>query len=324
MTSKRSFNTPVQVADESSYASEATVDEPVGRVQQITTTFTNSAHQSWGNASRVPQSTSYGNAVVTWNFMMELHDAGILKYGIGARSGSGTAGSPYVFTQASATTDIPSFTMEVAHTDGTDVVERVIGSVCQSLTISYGITGPVTLRMNGFGSTIDADNTTTSYTEPTTDTFMAHQADLYWGSSPTLVGQIQSMAFTWNNGSVEEREAGTRFVVGYSLGRIQPSFTITVIVSENVYLTLRNAAYGGSTGPVSAISSAQMDETNELRVLISEGSSTGNRNIEIWLDPAFLNSVEKSVQLGDDLIIATIQGIAHGGKSSQPVRYWTA
>lgn len=325
MTSKRSFNSPVQIADESSYGTEATVDEPLGRVQEITCNFNNNPHVSWGaGAGRRPQSTSYGNVDCSWSFMTELHRANALKYAIGPQTGSGTAGSPYLFTEATAESELPSFTMESGHSDGTDVVDVLTGCVCESWTISGGISGPVTLRMSGKNKTFVTDTAITSYTEPTTDTFMAHQANVYWGTSPTLIGQIQSWAVTCNNGIAMEREAGTRFYVGYSLGRLQYSFTLTVLLTNDVYVTLRNAAYGQSSGPVSGVTSAQMDETNELRILISEGSSTGNRNIEIWLDPAFLSTVEKSFTLGDDLILATITGTSHGGKSNNPVRHWTA
>lgn len=312
---------------ESTYGTAVTASTSIGRLQSVNVTVNNAPIKlrGLGSGPNVKDSL-FGPLDVRFSWEQELHDADIFKLAVGPKTGAGTSGSPYVMTEASAvsTTQLPFFTFEGSSNDTTDEGVILEGCVIESFQCTFAMNATARVSFNGVAESMSNVSSSQTYTEATTKPFVFHQITVKWGATPTALGRVVSGQVGMNNNLVVYRGLGSRFIVQPELGLRDYTFTLTVYMSETSYETLRTSFYGGTSTPNTGVASAAFPTTDKLHILASEGSSTGNRNIQFQLDEAVIDSMSQPAAVGSGLVQVTFNGHAHKGISNQPVSYWTA
>lgn len=328
---KSSIFTAIQFGGQTSaYETEAaTTEELKGKILSFTSINENSLIKERGlGDGRNVTNTLYGPYNCGGSIVWHPAAFDFLKYWIGPMTGAGTAGDPYLLTEDNivglTTDDIQVFSLEVNIPKGTtDDVDTYIGCVGNSFSISGSIGGPVTVSADFLARHVVSSTSGTAYTPTTTNPWMMHQGTWKWGSSPTAFTGLQSFNINYSNNLIDERDSNSRF-------RQQPiadgrdyNFSITVITTASINTTLRDDFYGQADTPIAGVVSASPTPNLEFEVVLSEGSSSTNRNATIWLDNAAVDSIGKPVSLGGELVIYTISGHAKSGRSSTPIKWWT-
>jgi hypothetical protein len=326
MVVTKPYQVGVQYALESTWGTAVVVDTPFGRVRSAAINFSNNKIPVQGaGAGRNKTNQLFGNFDVNWNVDQDLHVGTHLQLGVGKQSGSGTNGDPYDIdeqTTISSTTYLP-FTLEVAGDNATDEGQIAEGCVCNQMVFDFAVGATVKVRYSGVAETVTSVGTPVSFTEPTTLPFIASQITVDWGSSPTTIGRVTSGQVTINQNLVTNRTLGSRFINQPELGQTEYGFTLTVLMSDSSYETLRTSAYGGGAAPDTGISNSGFPVTDELHIDISEGSSSGDRTISIELDECVIDSVSQPVNAGNNLIQVTFTGTANKGKDAKPIKHYT-
>lgn len=321
-------NISFQYGLETAWGTAVARDTAIGRIVSGNININNNPTRIRGaGAGRTPDATLYGPLDATFNFTQQFHDPQLLKLAIGPRTGSGTSGDPYVLTEASvmSSSGLPPFTLEKSSNSSSDEELALEGCVVNTCTLSFSNTSqPITLSMDGIGETSTDSTASTSYTEPSTTPWTDYQLTVAWGSSPTTIGRVVNGNVTISNNLITNRVTGSRFIQAPELGVLDYSFSLTVLMSETSYQTLKTSLYGGSTSPSTGVSDAKFATTDELKLTLSEGASSGDRNVTIHLDECVLNSVSEPVNGGSSLILVSFNGMAHKGKNNTPVQWWTA
>lgn len=317
--------TAIQYATESTYGTEQAPNTAIGRVQSFTPTINNNTYRGRASgAGRLVQQLLYGTLNITWTLQYEAHDWDFLKYAVGPKTGNGNDEAPYVLTQGTdyGVNDIDSFSMEVSTDRSTDDNDTYLGCTIDGFTISSAIGQPVVINVRGRSRDVTSSTTATSYTEPTTKTWMWHQGTWYWGQTPSSVGRVQSFQINYENDPAVYADSG-RFISIPTAGGVDITFQITVIMTETIATTLRDDLYGSSNNPVTGVSDAAFNTNNEFHLILTEGASVGNRTVNLKLDQCSLDTMTKPITLGGGLVQATFTGTAKTGLSSVPVEWYT-
>lgn len=220
-------------ANETSYGSAATVDQPIGLVQSVNPTETNNLIK----IRTMGGNRDYSNIVpgkfeVSGNFDYYLQTGAFLRMAFGEDSGSTatadsgprfhTGADSYVHVMGSASSptadSFPSFTLEFADTedDGTSATTRNLnrkftGCRVNSMSISGSVDEPVMVSCDWIAQGVTVSTAeSTSVTESTRDPYVFYQGAVYATSTDpqydtaiaTSYGQIAEVNgfdFTVNN-----------------------------------------------------------------------------------------------------------------------------
>lgn len=323
----KQFNVKAQYGSEASaYGTKAATFNEFARFQTFTPTMNNNLHTLRSTASgRNPTGFVFGNFDASFSATWELIDFDVLKHFIGPISGAGTTASPYVLTESSiigvtAATDILPFSLEIASDESTDDVDVYLGCVGRDWEISGELGAPVMMSANGVAKTVDSNDSISSYTEPTTPSFMVWQSTVQFGTSPSTVADVRSFKVGMSNNLVEFRGVGSRFLSKPEPGVRDYTWELTVVMTTTVETEFRDVFYGASSVPSTDTSPAS---NIELKLVIEEGTSSGDRRAYVWLDGVVIDSISKPLQVGNDLVLLTATGKAKEGKSNAPVSWWT-
>lgn len=311
---------------ESVYGTPVTASTSIGRLQNLSFTVNNNPIKSHGlGAGRNVTASSYGPLDCKWSFDQELNDGGVFALLVGPRTGSGTAGSPYLLTESTSvsTTDLPFFTFEQSSNDTTDDGIIMSGCVADTFTVNFALGAPAKLNATGVGYNVSNVSSGQAYTEVATKPWVFHQITVKWGASPTTIARVVSGTVSMTNNLVAYRSIGSRFISQPEPGLRDYTFSITVYMSESSYQTLRTSLYGGGATPDSGIISGTFPITDKMNVLFSEGGSAGNRNLLFQLAECVLDNISEPISVGSGIVQVTFSGHAHKGDGNVPVKYWT-
>lgn len=331
--------------DETSYGSGSVSADALslGKVTSFNPTVTDDKGRLLGiGEGRNDSSYPYGPVNITFQISWDLMGMGsgparsnsldFLQYAIGSISGSGTAGSPYLITEADffgyTSSDMKTFGLWVQSEGGsTDDLDQYTGCFLNSITITAAIDTVVKATATGTASKItSAASITNAYVKDTNKPLMFQQGSFKWGQTPTAVLRVQNFAITVNSNPIPTREIGDggRFLVDVVAGRRQYDWTVTVRTTDAIATTLRDDLYGQANSFIDGTLDVESEDNNEIELLISEGTSTGNKNYKANLDQCVITNWVKTVTLGNGWVDATFSGWAKDAKSNNFLNYFLA
>lgn len=168
---------------ETTFGSAATVDQNFGLVTSFSPSLNNNVIKSRGFVG----SSSGGRDIAQLTggkfeagFSVELTPLywDWLQYIIGSRTGSGTVGSPYVYSGSNTLTSLT--VSNCLDNDTTDREESYLGSMINSITIKAAVGEPVTATMEFLSADLDKDSTL-----------------------PSNVAIVDELPYTFTGGSIE-------------------------------------------------------------------------------------------------------------------------
>lgn len=324
------LRTEIQYGGEAVYGTEVATPTEIGRVLRFTPTNENNMIYSRGlGEGRNVQNAVYGMYNCGGELEWEVHDFAFLKHWIGPQSGSGNAGSHYVLTESaivgvSDSASIQSFSMEVNHQNLTvDDTDTYVGCVGDTFTLSGRIGTKLMANATLVAQKVISSTTGTAYTPTTTNPWIMAQGTWKWGAAPTTVAGVQAFTISYANGLIPNPSIDSRFYGIPVAGLRDYNFTILVKMEAAIATTLRDNFYGQANSPITPTSSASPTADLELEIILTEGSSSTNRNATIWLDDCSIDSIGKPIALGDELVLLEVNGTAKSGRGGVPIEWWT-
>ena len=337
VTTYRGYKTVVVYADETAYGTGGTASTAIkGKIQSVTINKNNNLNRTLGlGEGRNETFHGWGNFEGTWTMEYEVAGFEFLRYLIGALDGDGEPGTPYFLVEkdlmnydSGEDNGLKSFQMIVNSLDTNSTSDKETLSGCIINTAGFQLNLGETLKcsLEGFFKKPLNDVTTTAFTADTTKPWIFSQGTFKWNNEP--VARVTSAAININNNFDPEvgRELGSRFVEAAEPGLRKYDFTITVKMTSAVATTLRDHFYGKANSPDEGVSSAE-PTLYGLKLELSEGSTTGDRNAVITLADCSLMDISKPINIGENIVELTINGAAKKGETTtnnRPIRWWAA
>lgn len=324
MVSYKGYSTGILYKAESAYGTPVTVDTAIqGKVTAFSANWGNNFFREQGlGEGRNATFTGFGpfdvggtieGFVGRWDFFAHL---------IGARSGSGTAASPYVLNEGDnvgfSGNDIKSFTMQCGSNESTDSVDTYEGCLLTSAT--FTMTQGELLRFSAewVAENVKTNTAIVSYSADTTALWNFAQGVLKWGATPSTVVKVQSASITISNNMFVYRALGSRFVQQPETGLRRYDFTVTVRADSTHLSTLDQGLFDQANEPHAALTSASPTASLELQLYFTGPT---NQEAYIQLDEAAIETRSKPVDLGGGLIEVTYGGVAQKGLANTPIKW---
>lgn len=312
----------------SAYATAATVNTELGRVQNVRPSDANGHIYDYGLGEGLNPSNTYLGPY-TSGFEIEFNptDFDFLKHWVGPKTGAGTSGDPYILTEATdialATTSLQPFTMEAANVyESTDTADQYIGCVGSSFTLSGEIGSKVSCSASAVARSSTQSQTATSYTPVTDSAFIVLNGTYKWGATPSALSGVRRFSITMtNNLIVDTRSLDNRFIDMPVIGIRVYNFEIDIIMTSSLYSTIVTNFYGQtpSSGPVDGSSSVSPTANLEFKVELVNGGNYAN----LWLDNCSIDEISKPQSLGGGVVVMSVRGTSRGGRSSVPITWWS-
>lgn len=325
--SQSTIFTKVQYAGQvTDLATEGTSYNELARCQSFTHQSNNNIIYDRGLGEGLNAVNSYwGVYDVTGSTSFNIVDFDILKHWIGPKSGSGTAGTPYVLTEATKidfnTSNLQPFSFErLNDNESTDSVDVFIGCVGTDFTISGDIGAKIVCNTNWIARHDFQRTTHQAYTPVTESAFISINGTWKWGSTPSTLSGIRNFRVSYNNGLVTDtRSLESRFIQTPKLGQRVYNFELTIIMAQALQSTIYTNFYGGALTPADGSTSINPTSNLEFKIELVNGSKYAN----IWLDNCSIDTLSKPTNLGDGLVLVTISGTGWNGKSNTPISWWS-
>ena len=314
----------------SAYATAGTRTTVLGRVQSFSANPTENLIYDYGvgegfNAVKTSLSTHDCTCNVQFNVTPDGLD--FLKHWIGPKTGAGTSGDPYTLTEDDVvgltSSDIQVFSLECANTtEATDNVDLYIGCVGTDFTISGEIGQKVLVDANFVARNPEYNTSATAYSAITDTAFLVVGGTYSFGTSPTALTGVRgfSIAYSGNYTAADDRELDERFISIPVLKQRQYDWTLTLSMSQAISATWRNYFFGQASEPLDGSTTSVPTANLEFKIELVNGSE----NALIWLDQCNVLSLSDPISVGGGRVILTVTGRSRGGKSSTPIKYWTA
>jgi len=263
----------------------------------------------------------------TVNF--NVNDFDFLKHWIGPKTGSGTAGSPYLLTEATeplmnSANSIYSFSYEAANTsDATDDVLLFGGCVGNDFTFNGEVDGILSCSANFFGQKSLSVSSATSYTPSAVSSFVMINGSWKWGSTPSVISGVRRFSMTYTNGMTasDYRDINNRFISRPTLpGNRLYSGTLTVATSTTLAQSIRADFYGqvATSGPEDGSTSVETKANLEFEIDFISGS----KYAVIALDACSIDDISEPSAIGNGLVLMTFNFTAREAKSNIPIKWW--
>ncbi len=326
MVMYKGYNTVVLYQDETSYGTTGTGSANVikGRLQSVNIEKSNSTIRLAGlGEGRNQEFHGYGNFEGTWSMDFHPADFEFLKYGIGTKSGDGNTLSPYIIEE---TTDLDSTTLTINSLDTVSDKETLTGCMINTIGIDLNLGQPVSVSLEGFYQKPTNATTTTSFTKDTTKPWIFSQGTFKWNDS--AVARVQSISIKINNqyNPDDGRQIGSRFIEDVAPGIRTYDWTAVVKMTDTIATTLRDHFYGTTNTPNTGVADAE-PTFYDLKLELSEGSASGDRNAVISIEDASIIDISKPITISDNVVELTINGTAKRGETSStkniPIKWWT-
>ena len=321
-------------AEETSYGSGGTpgVSNNFGRVQNVSLEMSNNfvVSQGIGEGANAT-SVVLGRFSVSGSLTTEPVDFTFLQYGIGQRSGAGTSGDPYLLEELDvhgySSNQLPSLNMELGSKAlSNHQVKQVTGTVFNSWSLEGEQGSSLSCNMAFKGRTVNRSTSIETFTALSGLPVVFNSGSCSWNSE-TL--SVRRFSVSCDYPSSNPQEVFDRFDKQPIKGQRRYRFTLTMdmhfdngasIVSSNELL---DEFFYASDAP---------DDTGaptgrDLVINITEGGASGDRDITIQLENAFIESWSETPAQGDDFVPITVTGIALAGKDETgtkvPVKWFT-
>lgn len=310
----------------SAYSTAATVNTVLPKVQRLAPINSQGLIYDYGmGEGDYPQTPVYGAYNCGGTIDFNVVDFDFLKHWIGPKTGSGTAGSPYILTQSSVvalnTSSIQPFTLEVQNTtEATDTVDTYIGCVGNNFTLSADLGRTLRCTAQFIARNPISSTSVTSYTPVTTPAFIMINGSVKWGGSPSAISGVQKFAITHTNGLVgNQNDIVDRFNQLPYVGQKMYTFTFSIKMAQAIATTIVDHFYGKTNQPEDGATAVTPTAGVELKIEIVNAS----RNGIIWLDDCYIDDLVKINSVGDGLVILDVVGHALSGKGSVPLTWWS-
>jgi hypothetical protein len=330
MVTYKGYNTNVRYVAETSFGTGGVIGTAIGgKVTSFNPTLNNNLKRTQGlGEGRNATVTQYGNLDATGTIEYEVADFTFLQFLIGAMSGSGTIGSPYVLTESENIdySTMSTFKMEVTSEDAvTDDSDVYTGCHLTEGNISANEGEIMKGTANWVAKTVTSSTAgTVAYSPSTIKPWMFWQGTLKYGAAPSAVAKVTSFSLTVNNNSQIYRALGSRLIQQPEFGIRTYDFTITVKMSDAIATTMRDDFYGQVNTPIDNPASSNPITGRKLQLDLTEGAGSGARQGTIYLDEVNFNDIAKPVTLGEGIVEVTINGYARkAGNTAKPFSWYT-
>jgi hypothetical protein len=329
MVTFRPYKTSVSYKAETTFGTPVIPDAAVsGKITNFTLNRSNNLQRITGlGEGRNETFVALGNFECTWSMEYLPGDFAFLQFAVGAQTGSGTAVSPYVLTEADfrGTSALNTATIE-AYSMGpstTHDVDTLTSCIINTFSITASVGNPVTVSCEGFAQkTVSKATAGVTPIASATKPYMFQQGTFNWNGN--AVARVTSFTMNFNNNIDPEagRGLGDRFVQEWEPGLRKYDGVLTVRMTETIATTLRDHFYGAANQPSTGVVSAE--PTFYAAIMdFSEGASSGHRNAQITLTDCAINDISKPINIGENLVELTINLTAKKGTSSVALKYWT-
>uniref|UniRef100_A0A6M3LBK2 Tail protein n=1 Tax=viral metagenome TaxID=1070528 RepID=A0A6M3LBK2_9ZZZZ len=331
--SQASFNQKIQYGPEASaYGTETAAYTELFRVTSINMAANNNFIYDRGLGEGLNIiNTYFGPFDASGSVGYDVVDFNFLRHWIGDQSGAGTAGDPYILTEATkisaeaeTATVLQPFSIEsVNDTQAAKSVDIMTGCVGTTFSLSGSIGSKLTCSANFVGQKMGYRATGTTYTPVFSTALVMINGTWKWGATPTTISGVRSFTLNYANGLVlDTRSIESRFLGKPEMGQRLYNGTVTIIMGtalattiiNNFYGKLDSSLYTPETGSVSITPTADL----EFKIEFVSGVTSAN----IWLDQCSIDNISKSVSLGGGLVLLTFAFTAKYGRSYIPISWW--
>lgn len=317
----------VMFGSESTYGTAVTRDTVVPKAQGLVPArvFNRSYGRGLGEGlSIVTTSNISYDSSGNGSLFMTSETFDFLAHFVGPVSGSGTAVTPYVVTEASVVSpsDLASFSCEMsnAHTGDTSGI-LFSGCVGNSLGFSGSVGSELGVDFSFVAQKDVHLASPTSYTPSTVDPFVMIGGVFKYGSGlPSLTG-VRAFNIDYSNGILsgdDVRDLDTIFPSQPELSSRGYTGSVSVKMTSGLASTILVDFYGqtATSGPKdTATPTAGID----LEFLFSRGSE----RFSINLDECVIDSIDEPSDIGGGLVILTYNFTARKGTDNKPFRSWS-
>jgi len=329
------IKTALQSGDETTWGTEVTTNTVIGTVKSYTPDSRWDIYEVRGAGDgREAQNFVKTRFSCRPTIVYEVHEFSFLKHAIGPRDGDGSTGDPYTLTEAdytgtTADTNIIPASIECGSVGSSDDVDTYTGCFIDSFTLDATLGGVLTCTANLICKSVTSSTSATAYTPPTTHPWvMTSEGTFKWGDTPSSVSGVRSVSITYNNNMIVYGDWNTIFISMPIAGERNITWSATVVMSSTVATTLRDDFYGQANSPVDDEGEAEPEADKELHLIFSQGSSSGDKKAEIYLDQCMIESISKPITMGTgDVVLVTFSGRAKTsgktGASNVFAKWWT-
>ena len=321
-------------AEETAFATGGTpaISENFGRVQSVTLNMTNNLLRTQGLGDGLnAQSVSLGTFDVTGTISTIPVDFQFLQYGVGYDSGAGTEASHYVLiengTYGYTSTTNKTIKLELGAKGSSNNQEKTITGVSfDTWSLSGEIGSELKCEIGFTGKTVARNTTIETYTAPTGTPYVFNGGSVTWGASDTLSLVNFNVSCALNN--AYPKEVADRFNKNAVMGVRRYDWTITVnfhfddTAGVMSITELLNEFFQSTNSP---LSSGAITGDN-LIIATSEGSATGDKQLEIQFENSFINGWAENPSLDGGIVPVTINGFSLAGLttggSKVPIEWW--
>lgn len=272
---------------------------------------------------------------VTGSLEWQVTDPDIFQYCIiGTVTGAGTNASPYKLGEVNrigfGVGEVKTLTLEIGSVDTNNDVMTFDGVAINSWSITGEVGGVITATADWIGRSFIKSTSTETYTAPANRPFTFVDSQVKIGSDP--IGKVQNFTINGANNLFIYRGLGSRLIAKPEPGVRRYDFTINVrlVYDDSASLVsgveARSLAFDGTLTSTAPLDAATFTAQN-LSVLITEGSGTGQRTMTFQFENAYIESVNAPVEVEGGVIMQTITGFALAGLTDTaiktPLTYYT-
>lgn len=259
------------------------VDQDFGIIRSASPRINNNidTYHGIGAGRNATQAKAAGLLDTGINVSFLLLTGAPFEYILGAVSGSGTGGDPYIYAEADT---VPSLTIEDGFNLSTDQVLRYLGSVCKRAVIRCRLGEPVQIDMEFDSQKPTKSATLQSVTVPTTACYEFVHGTLELPTATTLA-QVQEVEITIENGGGRYGGIGSRFGTVY-VGARKYTATAKIMLTDGTSIE-------DTMGGASACSAGTPAKNATMKLNLTDGS----RYIYIVLTDVWSDSWEAPQEL---------------------------
>jgi len=328
MPTYKGFLTKPAYVVETSYASGGTPDTAIGgKVLSINPTLSNNFFREQGlGEGRNQTTTLWGPFDCGLSMEWEVGDFSFLQFFVGPQSGAGTAGDPYVLTEADnigyGASDIASFALGVSANDGSGTDDYDLYKGCCINTVGLtGAVGDILKCSNDIvAKIVTSSQTGHDIAGSSLAPWVFFQGEFKWNSA--VVGQVQSFALAAAQNLFIYRSLGDRTIEKPETGVRRYNWTLVLKMTDTVATTLRDHFYGQADEPYNSAAAPSPTEYG-LELNFGSDSISGSRYGQVLLDDNAIDSMSKPVDLGGGIVEVTFTGFARTATGNTPFKWWT-
>lgn len=337
----RGQETYVIYAEDSAFGTAGTPGgtDYVDKVSSFTASITNNAIRVHGigegrNATKVVNGILDVNGSLEW----ELTDRSFLQYCfVGIWQGSDGNSHDDAFELAEKDQigyeagQVKTLTFEVGSEGGTtDDVLTYDGIVINNFTLTATVGETIKCSADWVCRTVTSSTTVESYTPPTERPFTFVDGSVDIGTDAVFT--VSNVTLTVAQNMFIYRSLGSRLINQPVTGIRRYDFTLTLKMNSNDTADTMSAIelrelFFGSTGATTPNDTATNTALGTLKVKLSEGATSGDRQLWFEFENGYLESWSKPVELEAGVFEVTVNGFCLAGLADGtdqiPCRYWT-